>query len=285
MTLWQQFYNNIRDPAWPDCVTEHEFDQLSDAIQQEILHVHHGKSYVCPDHSDFEFIQPGQHLQKAGLDNNAPSECNLKFPVASDFDVHHSADQIGAWSHASQNYSRVLKYLYPNKTFDHCLDWCAGPGPIGFRLLSDGICRNLTLQEIHAPALHAAEQTWQNRPDRLKSAHLHMACTDTIESMPLHSKFDLVVGNPPNGDNAWFDSDNPTMIRVGRDVGWRIHQEFFANIAARLHTQGRIVLAKRIETGSADTFLPWITKGGLRVARVFRERKALERYYIELQHQ
>lgn len=35
MTTWTEFYNQIRDPAWPDCDQEDEFFQLPKRIQQE----------------------------------------------------------------------------------------------------------------------------------------------------------------------------------------------------------------------------------------------------------
>jgi hypothetical protein len=35
MTTWVEFYQQIRDPAWPDCATEDQFAQLPEHIQQE----------------------------------------------------------------------------------------------------------------------------------------------------------------------------------------------------------------------------------------------------------
>jgi len=39
MTTWAEFYNNIRDPAWPDCATEQDFFLLPPNIQQECCEV------------------------------------------------------------------------------------------------------------------------------------------------------------------------------------------------------------------------------------------------------
>jgi hypothetical protein len=39
MTTWQEFYKQIRDPAWPDCATEDQFLQLPKHIQQECLEI------------------------------------------------------------------------------------------------------------------------------------------------------------------------------------------------------------------------------------------------------
>jgi hypothetical protein len=36
MPAWQEFYQQIRDPSWPDCDQEQDFDYLPPAIQEEI---------------------------------------------------------------------------------------------------------------------------------------------------------------------------------------------------------------------------------------------------------
>jgi hypothetical protein len=285
MTQWQQFYQSIRDASWPDCVNEQEFYLLPQHIQQEIVELHNGRPFVAVDSSDLQFLAPGSRLYQPNSHNQDPATCDQTFAVASDFVIQYAAGHDGGGTAHCQNYSRVLRYLYPNRVFDSCLEWCSGPGFIGFRLLSDGICRNLTLQDVYQPALQAAEQTWQHRPARLASAQLHVVATDTIQSMPTNLTFDLVVANPPNYDNPWLDLDCPDQIRITQDVGWRIHQEFFANIGARLHRNGRVILIKAIESGSVDTYMPWITQGGLQVVRVFRERIAPGWYYMELKHQ
>ena len=38
--LWNNFYNNIKDPSWPDCSSQHDFEKLPVLIQQEILNSH-----------------------------------------------------------------------------------------------------------------------------------------------------------------------------------------------------------------------------------------------------
>jgi len=39
-TVWQAFYNNIKDSGWPRCDTQAEFELLPDWIQDEIVTVH-----------------------------------------------------------------------------------------------------------------------------------------------------------------------------------------------------------------------------------------------------
>ena len=41
-TEWNRFYQTIKDPQWPSCDTQEEFDQLPESIRHEIITVHHG---------------------------------------------------------------------------------------------------------------------------------------------------------------------------------------------------------------------------------------------------
>ena len=41
-SAWTEFYNNIKDPSWPDCLTLNDFDQLPEFIKKEILEIHAG---------------------------------------------------------------------------------------------------------------------------------------------------------------------------------------------------------------------------------------------------
>jgi hypothetical protein len=40
-SAWQTFYERVRDPAWPDCDQEKDFEQLPDWIQQELVDKFH----------------------------------------------------------------------------------------------------------------------------------------------------------------------------------------------------------------------------------------------------
>ena len=55
MTTWQEFYTEIRDPSWPECDKELEFNQLPDYVQRECIDV-------------FGYI-PGQFLKTSKLKN------------------------------------------------------------------------------------------------------------------------------------------------------------------------------------------------------------------------
>ena len=39
MSTWQNFYNNIKDPNWPECNNEGQFSSLPTHIQEECITV------------------------------------------------------------------------------------------------------------------------------------------------------------------------------------------------------------------------------------------------------
>lgn len=63
MSTWHEFYNQIRDPAWPDCKNEHDFNLLPDHIQKECIEV-------------FGYV-PGTFKTKSKF-------LNKKFPIVTD---------------------------------------------------------------------------------------------------------------------------------------------------------------------------------------------------------
>jgi hypothetical protein len=70
VSTWQEFYSEIRDPSWPDCKSESDFDQLPEHIRQECIAV-------------FGY-QPGQFRKSSKLTNRVfpiqtETACQLKW--------------------------------------------------------------------------------------------------------------------------------------------------------------------------------------------------------------
>ena len=70
MSTWQEFYNDIRDPSWPDCDDESKFGQLPQSIQNECQQV-------------FGYV-PGQFRKTSKLTNRSfpiktATACQLKW--------------------------------------------------------------------------------------------------------------------------------------------------------------------------------------------------------------
>ena len=275
MKEWRVFYQNIRDPSWPECVNEHEFAHLPYHIQQEILNVHNGESYLELTQHDIVDIFVNDALSQS-------DSFDLEIAVANDFTVYYNDSLDGGGNSFGQRYPLILKHLYPDRVFDHCLDWCGGHGVIGFRLLADGVCKNLHFLEMHGPAVDACNKTIEKMPNRF-IGKVSLTHASTVASLPKKIKFDLVVANPPHHPlilgNRFFETDKNSYSRITVDRQWQCHKDFFAHIASHLEPDGVILLQ---EIYHVDEFKPMIDKSGLVITKMFAEKHHPLPWYLEL---
>jgi 16S rRNA G966 N2-methylase RsmD len=279
MNSWHDFYTKIKDPTWPECVNEHEFTKLPEHIQHEILTLHNGQSLVALTQDDI--INIFKNSNKANDHNDS---FDLEYLVANDFKVFYNNNLDGGGNSIGQRYPLILKLLYPNRTFDSCLEWCSGHGVIGFRLLADGICKNLHFLEMYQPAVDACKKTIANMPTRFANkVSIHK--TSTLKSLPYDIKFDLIVSNPPHFPlqlgNQLFEIPQYHHQRITVDREWQTHKDFFANAAKYLAEDGVILLQ---EIYHIDEFADMIDRGGLRIKNMFCEKNNTLPWYLELAH-
>lgn len=285
MNLWKKFYSNIQDESWPNCVNEKEFVLLPDAIQQEILALHDGRRYINLGPDDIE-QQTSEHWNAE--DNQSSTELGelTSIKIAANFEVYFSREMEGGGLHFGQNYPRVLQYLYPDRQFAHCLEWCAGAAFIGFRILSDDLCKQLTLIEAYRPATEACKVTRANMPHRF-TAPVHIVHGDKIQDLDPLLQYDLVIGNPPHFlvTPSWFGQHHiANANRICVDKDWQTHREFFQNIKSRLAPNGVILLQENINGSSVCEFRQFIESNQLKVGRCLREKACPEFWYLEVLH-
>ena len=142
--------------------------------------------------------------------------------------------------------------------YKNCLEWCAGPGFIGYSLLDAEVCQHVTFMDIHEPAIDDARNNaiFNNLTDRT-SFHT----IDAIHKLPTDLKFDLVVGNPPHSLKAseeWLN--NKGLFRLIVDLDWKIHEEFFAHITDYLLPGAEVILS---ENDHFPEFIEMAKKVGL----------------------
>jgi hypothetical protein len=150
MSTWQEFYNEIRDPSWPDCATETDFEFLPDNIKQECI--------------DVFGYQPNQFKKTSKLSNKifpikSETACQLKWNWSTifltteetaschrtnhhkfdtnTFDFHNTPSKLG-------DRQRMLKGKWPEVGCDYCHDIERAGGQ------SDRLT-NLNFPGIHAP--------------------------------------------------------------------------------------------------------------------------------------
>jgi hypothetical protein len=150
MTTWQEFYTEIRDPSWPECDKESEFDQLPNYVQRECIDV-------------FGYI-PGQFLKTSKLKNRVfpiqtNTACQLKWNWSTIFLTteetaschrtnHHKFDTDVFDFHNTPNKlndrQKMLQGEWPEQGCDYCKNIEVAGGQ------SDRMT-NLDFPGIHAP--------------------------------------------------------------------------------------------------------------------------------------
>jgi methylase of polypeptide subunit release factors len=124
---------------------------------------------------------------------------------------------------------------------DRILEWCAGPGFIGFSMLAAGLCNQLTLLDINPDATAACRQTIaHNNLERVVQVYT----SDCMDALKQGDKFDLIVANPPHcGDTTPHHRGKSTLIY--NDVGWHIHRRFYNQASSHITPESRIIIECR----------------------------------------
>jgi len=130
-----------------------------------------------------------------------------------------------------------------NKRYNHCLEWCAGHGAIGFSILDANFCEQLTLVEKYLPAMFVNKVNIAH--NRLEKVEHY--CSDSVKNLPNNLQFDLVVANPPHSSirhNPLDTVDNIHNDRICFDINWESHKDFFNNIINYLAHNADILLSQ-----------------------------------------
>jgi methylase of polypeptide subunit release factors len=186
----------------------------------------------------------------------------------------------GPWF--GQEYIDIIKQRYPDRKFDRCLEWCSGPGYIGYNILDHDLCNHLVLIDKFAEAIEFAQRTAANCP-KLVTTYV----TDTLSVLPESEQFDLIVANPPHYLECPGD-DNYQRIAV--DTNWAAHQDFYQHIGQHLLPQGLILIQENMagSLGGIKDFEPFIHSNGLQIIDWFTSPKYFDItgptqiYYIEI---
>jgi methylase of polypeptide subunit release factors len=231
--------------------------------------------------------------------------------------VHHTKNCDGGGKSFGQRYIDIIKIRYPNRTFNNCLDWCSGPGFIGFSLLSHAICQKLNLVDYYQPAIDCAKKTINELPDHLRD-HVQVHQINDLTLFSPSGTFDLIVANPPHFpakistklhllnhlycsnttpdqkekistiNGLFLDCDNTNRITVDKD--WQAHKNFYKNIKSHLALDGVILMQENAAGSNVKEFESMIDQAGLEITDVFVDDEygnfipSIKIYYIEIKH-
>ena len=139
---------------------------------------------------------------------------------------------------------------------DRLLEFCAGPGYIGFSLLAHGLCDHLVLSDVNPHAIEVLRDTVRMNGLEEKVTIYE---SDGLESIPAHERWDLVVANPPHFQTQF--GQHPNLITD--DPDWRLHRDFYSGVADFLAPGGSVLFQENSEGSSPEDFLPMLADSGL----------------------
>jgi hypothetical protein len=148
---------------------------------------------------------------------------------------------------------------------DHVFEYCAGPGFIGFALLANNLCDQLTLADVNPEAIEAIKETIKNNNLQDKVTVYEADCLDAI---PATEQWDLVVGNPP-----WHlcpEGKKNKKWHIRKDPGSRVHEKFYRDVRKFLNPNGSILLMEGGMFTEAHCFRDMIKNGGLTMIESFQ---------------
>jgi tRNA1(Val) A37 N6-methylase TrmN6 len=183
-------------------------------------------------------------------------------------EIFYSNDHTGGGLTFGKDYIKLLKLYYTHRKFNHCLDWCAGPGFIGFYIYLNKLCTKLSLFE-------------KNKLD------IDFINSDDIATIDEHLKFDLIVGNPPHFCIPIFQNKFISK-RLTVDLNFDVHKNFFKNIKKNLTRDGVIILQESVFGSSPEIFEEDLNNSDLKITNVYdglkKSTNHYQTYFIEITH-
>jgi len=203
-------------------------------------------------------------------------------------DIYYTNETNGGGDHFLPEYAEVIKKWYGK--VDSVLEWCAGPGFIGYGLLGAGLCNSIAFNEIFEPAIEMCRKTASNN-----NLDVQVYTQENLDEVT--EQFDLVVGNPPHWSKEEYAKQalqnflpaqtlDTRLKQVLIDEDWKIHKSFFNNMKRMLKHNGKILLQENA-TGSNPEMWSQILQGtGLKVYSHADSvaYKSLNIYYLEVGH-
>lgn len=203
-------------------------------------------------------------------------------------DVYYTNETNGGGDHFALEYIDVIRDWY--ECVDNALEWCSGPGFIGYGLLASGLCKNISFNDMYDPAIQMLEQTKSNSK-YMKNISIHRG--NNLDSMERNNQFNLVVGNPPHWkDNELasrslgFDiTEHKHIQEILVDQNWEAHKSFYKNMKTLLHPNGTIVLQENAQGSSPDDFNEIVKEAGLKIKSYANSVKYDDIYYLVVEHE
>jgi len=159
-----------------------------------------------------------------------------------------------------------INYFSNGRKYNHCLEWCSGPGYLGLGTLSQGFTKQLTLLDIFPPNKIVVEKTIEKN-----SLHniVDFVLSDNFKNHKQKTKYDLIIGNPPHfAFSPKIQNIDPNEHRKYQDKGWKIHQDFFETVNNFITDDADIILMENKNGSDPNTFKKMIEDNNLKIVNV-----------------
>lgn len=173
-----------------------------------------------------------------------------------DIHVFHSAELHGGGTTHGQQFIPVIRELFGKVS--RVFETCAGPGYIGFSVLSEKLCDSLCLSDINPLAIEAIKHTIDANSLEDRVSYF---LSDGMKDVPDSERFDLVILNPPHF------SGGVTRGIIANDTDWLMHERFYSDIAGYLTPDGSILVIENYHGSSEQDFVSMIENAGLTIIR------------------
>jgi len=174
----------------------------------------------------------------------------------------YSANELDGYGYqTAADAVSCINYFSNGKKYNHCLEWCSGPGYLGFATLSQSFTKKLTLLDIYKPNKVVVEKTIEK--NNLQGV-VNFIASNNFSNINTTNKFDLVIGNPPHFAFSPATSNiDPNEHRKYQDKEWKIHKDFFKNVSKYTTEDVNIILMENVKGSNPDTFKEMIEENNL----------------------
>lgn len=198
-------------------------------------------------------------------------------------DVFYTNETNGGGDYFALEYIDAVKEFYGS--VEHILEWCSGPGFIGYGMYASKICKKISFIDKYKPAVEQLYKT-KNNDNNISIYH-----SDSVGIIPQSVKFDIIVGNPPHWENKKdaqkvipHDNFNDHVEDILIDPNWQAHTDFFMNAKFNLADDGIIFLQENSTGSSPEIFKPLVEQAGLKISTHAQSKMYKDIYYLEIKH-
>ena len=200
-------------------------------------------------------------------------------------DVFYTNETNGGGDYLSIEFINTIESWYSKQ--NTILEWCSGPGFIGFGCYAFQLCNRLLLVDKNESAIQQAQKTVEKN-----NLQENVLCYCDDNTKKIESNIDLIIGNPPHWKNIKEAEsalnipveNNHRVLEICVDKNWDIHKNFFHDIQYKLNIDGKILLQENSKGSTVQTFQTLLEDTDLYVSASAESvmYKELGIYYIEI---